>query len=270
MPASKCPWCGKQIMVICANCKAYADDQKSHCEHCGAPLVADHMERIALLARHPEVAHLVEDQEHARLVASTVVAGHLAHFFFDDSQGQRTVLVEFVGSVNDPTSVAAGVLLAAYAYVCQNGYCALRLIPGLEDVDSRIEIALLHPWDGQRCLEGALVAQADRALTTREATERVLHDLMSFRVMTVPGGSRGRTRTLSAPERSALAAIDQAARLTALPEHDRQEACRESYRVLAEFVEADRSRARVLAVETIEMLDMFARRETGPSFGAVQ
>ena len=80
VPASKCPWCGEMIMVICANCKAYTDDQNSLCMHCHQPLHPDHMDDIVLQAHHPEIARMVEDRKHARLVASAVVLHGIGDF----------------------------------------------------------------------------------------------------------------------------------------------------------------------------------------------
>ena len=114
-------------MVICANCKAYSDDQEPYCEHCGEPLQPDRMERIALLAHHPVVARLAQDQERAQLVASAVVINNLGGFFYDDGQGYRTVLAEFLGSALDRKVSAASVIFSAYGYLCQKGYCSMRL-----------------------------------------------------------------------------------------------------------------------------------------------
>ena len=85
-PGSNCPWCGEQIMVICAACKAYTDDQESNCAHCGRLLQADRMERIAALAHHPVVAGLAQDAERALLVASAVVAVNGRDFFYADER----------------------------------------------------------------------------------------------------------------------------------------------------------------------------------------
>lgn len=264
VPASNCPWCGQQIMVICASCKAYTDDQKPFCERCGKPLQPDRMERLALLAHHPEVARLVQDQERAQLVASAVLVNNLGDFFYDDGRGYRTVLVELLGPIHDRQATAAGVLLAAYAYLCQKGYCSLSLRGAVGEEE--VTVAELQPWDGQQCIEGALAQQIGRVDTARAATDRTLRALMGFRVMTgLPDSLRVRPRDAS--ERSAFAALDQGARLTVLPDHDRREACRTTYQMLVEFVEADRKRARLLATELIEVLGWFERYERDPSLG---
>jgi hypothetical protein len=258
VPASKCPWCGGRIMVICANCKAYTDDQKSHCEHCGAPLQPDRMERIAAFAHHPEIARMAQDREQAQLVASAVVINNLGGFFYADGEGRQMVLVELLGSAGDRTVVATAVILAAYAYLCQRGYCTLQFA-GAEEEQERIELTRLRPWDGQQSIEGALTEEAERALITREATEQALRALMGFRMMTVEGGGLSAPRTRYAPERTALTAVDQTARLTVLPEHDPREVIRATNQLLTAFVKADWDRARWLALETMQLLDEFER-----------
>jgi hypothetical protein len=255
------------IMVICANCKAYTDDQKPTCEHCGAPLQPDRMEDIALLAHHPDVARLAQDQGRAQLVASGVVINNLDDFFYDDGRGTRTVLAEYLGSVRDRKAAAAGVIFAAYGYLCQKGYCSAQFVGGEGGDQDRVAVAQVRPWDGQQSIEGALAEQAPRAFTTRETTDRMIRALMGFRVTVVQTDSLRRAKPLDASERSALAAIDQMARLTVLPEHDRQEACRATYRTLVEFVGADRERAHLLALETVKLLDWFDHYERDPSIG---
>jgi len=47
----------------------------------------------------------------------------------------------------------------------------------------------------------------------------------------------------------------------------RQEACRATHRLLMEFVEAGRGRARLLALETVRLLGWFERYERDPSIG---
>jgi hypothetical protein len=268
IPASNCPWCRMPIMVICANCKAYTDDQEPYCEHCGAPLQPDRMDRIALLARHPEVARLAQDQERAQLVASAIVIKNLSDFFYDDGRGTRTVLAELLGSSRDRKVAAAGVIFAAYSYLCQKGYCSVQLTGGEGDEEEeRIALNRMRPWDGQQSLEGALADQASRALTTREATDKAIRTLMGFQVTTVPTDSLRRAKPLDASERSAFAAIDQMARLAVLPQHDRQEACRATYWLLVEFVGDDRKRAHLLALETVRLLSWFERYERDPSIG---
>jgi hypothetical protein len=257
VPASRCPWCNETIMVICANCKTYTDDQKPHCEQCGVPLQPDRMERIALQAHQPELARLVEDRERARLVASSLVVNNAGDFFYA-GQSYRTVLAELFDSVQDSRTVAAGAIFAAYAYLCQTEYIELRL----SDAQDQEEIALsqLRPWDGQNCIESALARQAGRALTTAEATEKMARELMGFRLMQADGSTLRAPKTREAPERPAPAAVDYLARVTVLPEHDRREACRDTYHLLSAFVEADRRRARLLSIEIRRVLDALGNR----------
>jgi hypothetical protein len=236
-------------MVICAQCKAYTDDQQSHCRQCGAPLQPDRMERVAAAAHNPELARLAEDQGRARLVASSVVALNVHDFFYDAGQARRTVLVRLLGSKRDPYAPAAGVVFAAYVYLFQNEYCAARRVGR-----TQVAVQLLRPWDGQaECLEALLATQVDFSETTREATERLLQRLTG--VEQPASGGRVRRRRLA--DRSAVAAVEHVARVTVLPPHQPQEACGEVYRMLASFVAADEGRARVLTLETRSLLEQF-------------
>lgn len=256
VPASKCPWCDKVIMVICSNCKAYVDDQKSHCEQCGAVLLPDQKEHLALQAHHPGLARLVEDQVHAQLVASAVVVAHHTDFFYA-SEGHQTVLAKLFGSGREPWAVTAGVLFSAYAYLSQEGYCAVR-VRGEKGGEEVPVVTRLRLWDGQESVEGALAEQIGRAFTTREATEKALRELMHFRMMSVHEGSFLQSpKTRNAPERSVYAAIDQLARVTMLPDHDSVNACRTIYRLLSAFVDKDPKRAEILASEMVYILREF-------------
>lgn len=256
VPASKCPWCNETIMVICANCKAYTDDQESHCAQCGNPLQADTRERLVLQARNPELARLVQDQEQSQLVASAVVIAHIDDFFYR-SEGHQTVLAKLFGSASEPRVVSAALVFAAYAYLAQKGYCAVR-VKGGGGGEAVTSVARLRVWDGQQSIEGALAERSGRAFTTREVTEKVLRDLMEFRVMQVSVGTMLRApKTRDAPERSAFAAVDKMVRVTALPAHDPVDACRTTYRLLATFVDQEPERARLLASETVFILRDF-------------
>jgi hypothetical protein len=263
VPASNCPWCGLQIMVICANCKGYTDDQKPFCGQCGVPLQPDRMEQLSLLVHHPEVARLAQDQERAQLVASAVVVNNASDFLYDDGRGYRTVLVELFASGRDRKVIAAGVLFAAYAYLCEKGYCALRLSGGEEE--RQVTLDRLRPWDGQQSVEGALIGQMERAVAAREVTDKAIRALMGFRTTLVRRGDFGRAKTVDGSARSAFAAIDQVARITVLPAHDRKEACRATYGLLVSFTEADRERARLLALETLDVLGWFEQFERDPA-----
>jgi len=241
-------------MVICSACKAYTDKERDTCEHCGAPLQPDQMENIALLARHPIVAGLARDSERARLVASALVATNLGKFFYTDEEGRRAVLVDLFGSARDARATTAGVIFAAYAFLAQKGYCSLAW----DAEEEHIRLEELRPWDGQeKCIERVLADQASRTLSTYEATDRLLRELMNFRPVTVAARAADGSRVRRMPELSAVAAISQTARLTALPERDNMEMCRETYRLLMDFVKADQERARQLALETLRILDWF-------------
>lgn len=267
VPASNCPWCGRQIMVICANCKAYTDDQQAFCGQCGAPLQADRMERLSLLAHHPQVASLVQDQERAQLVASAVVINNLSDFFYDEPQGYRKVLVSLFGAGRDRKTTAAGVVFAAYAYLCQRGYCAISVVG--DEEDRQVELSLLRLWDGQQSLEGALSEHAEHAFTVREVTDRAIRALMGFR-MTMAQRSDFSLQTVDGSARSAFTAVDQVARVAVLPEHDRREACRAISKLLIDFVETDRERAHLLAQEIMDALSWFEQYERDPSIGFVR
>lgn len=256
VPASRCPWCNETVMVICANCKAYTDDQKSHCDACGLPLQVDRREGLAVLAHHPEIARMAQDKERAQLVASAVVVNHLPDFFYDDGRGNRTVLAQLLGTIRGHRVAAAGILFAAYAYLCQKGYCILRFA-GEEEGQERIALTRSRAWDGQQCIEGLLAGQADRALTTHDATEQMIRDLMGFRFVTMQAGALSAPKMESLPERSAFAAIDQMARVTVLPDIGSGEACRVTYGLLVAFVETDRQRADLLALETTQVLALY-------------
>jgi hypothetical protein len=240
-------------MVICAACKAYTDDQEPNCAHCGSALEADGMERIAALAHHPIVAGLAQDSERALLVASAVVAANAREFFFvDDQRGYSTVLARLLGPASDPRAKTAGVIFAAYVFLAEKGYCALAW----DSEEQRIGISGVHPWDGQqKCIERALTEQMARVLNTYDATEQMLRELMGFHVLTVRARAEDGSRVRSMPDLSAVAAVDQTARLTVLPEYDHSEACRDTYGLLVRFVRADEERAQQLALETLRILD---------------
>jgi hypothetical protein len=250
-PASKCPWCGETIMVICASCKAYTDDQELYCSHCREPLQPDPMERVRLHAHHPELARMVADREHAQLVASTIVLNHVGDFFYE-KEGFQTTLVKLFGSTRERGAVQAGVIFSAYAYLCQRGYCTMRV--RIEEDREQTTVSQLRPWDGQQSVEEALAEQAARAFTTSEVTEKMLRGLMVFRMQAAAGTLLRAPKVRDAPARSAFSVVDQLARMTELPDHDQAEACRTIYGLLSAFVEGDSSRARVLAAETKRLL----------------
>ncbi|HIQ00886.1 MAG TPA: zinc ribbon domain-containing protein [Anaerolineales bacterium] len=273
VPASNCPWCGKPIMVICATCKQYTDDQEPVCQHCGAPLVPDTLEEVrAVVGLQPDIAELVADRERARLVASGVIAQYLSGFFFDDGQ-RRTVLVDLFGAHPDPTREAAALLFAAVAYLVQEAYCGLE---PTSDGKGLIWAEVRH-WDGQvRSLEGGLARRAGLGMTIRQVIDQVVADEMDFRFEVVrsprlraPGmPAQSGVRDLSA--RSATTAVVLVGRQTELPDHQEAEACRETYRRLVDFVQADPDRARFVATEILEVLDWFRRYEEDPTLALLR
>jgi hypothetical protein len=243
-------------MVICSNCKAYTDDQQLNCGQCGAPLQPDQKVHLALQAHHPDLARLVQDQARSQLIASAVVIAHHNDFFYE-SEGHQTVLVKLFGSGKEPRVIVAGLLFAAYAYLCQKGYCAVRVRGGKpgEEITS---VVRLRPWDGQNSVEGAIAEQVGRSFTTREATEKTVRELMGFRLMEVREGfALNAPKARNAPTRSALAAIDQLARVSTLPDHDPVDACRSTYRLLTAFIDEDSNRARILSSEIAIVLREF-------------
>jgi hypothetical protein len=239
------------IMVICANCKAYTDDQSPLCMHCHQPLQPDHMDDIVLQAHHPEIARMVEDRKHARRVASAVVLHGIGDFFYA-TEGFRTVLADLFGSTTERGTIEAGVVFSAYAYLCREKYCALRL--QVENQRETLPLTHLRDWDGQQSIEGELAERAARSLTTAEATEKMLRSLMGFRTVRADGSALTAPKMRDIPDRSAYAAVDQLARSTVLPEGDVAESRRATYQLLAAFVEEDPKRARALASETKRLL----------------
>jgi hypothetical protein len=191
---------------------------------------------------------MVEDQEKSKLVASVVVLKSLDEFFYV-GHDHKTVLATHFGSSNDLASVMAGVVFSAYAYLVQNKYCAVRL--KVVDKDHVItSLARLRLWDGQQSLEGVLAQCAGRAFTTREASEKMLRELMGFRMAAMSGGSFLKApKTQTAPVRPALDAIDQIVRTTVLPDYDEINARRTIYRMLTDFVDKNPERAERLATE---------------------
>jgi len=267
VPASRCPWCDRQIMIICAACRQYTDDSLPHCQHCGAPLQEDTKEAVKrFVGLQPEIADLVTDRERALLTASGVVASYLPSFFFDDGQ-RRTVFVDLFGTPPTPRRTAAALLLSAIAYLIEKGYCDLQEVEG-----GKLEWVEVRPWDGQvRSLEGAMAEQAGLRLTIGEALDRMVKEQMQFdyevvkppRVRT-PGMPKVQTvRNLSA--RSALNAVVELGRQVILPEHEENTACAETYRLLLTFVRASPERVRYLVQEIEDVLDWFQRYEEDPT-----
>ncbi len=262
-------------MVICANCKAYTDDQRPHCQHCGAPLEPDQMEEIKKMARRSEVTDLAQDRTRGQLVASAVVVNNLQDFFYVDKQGRKTILVTLFGPLDERRAEPAGLLFSAYAYLVQKEYCTARVEERSDGMRS-ISLKSLRSWNGQkRCLEATLMDEMTLGTDLREVTDQALRKLMGFKVtmarspssgmLGLPVGSQREPRDAS--ERSAFAALDQTARLTMLPDHSEEEACRDTYRLLKAFAAADRQMADFLARELLEVLSWFERYEENPALG---
>jgi hypothetical protein len=255
-------------MVICASCRRYADDSRSVCQHCGAPLEAhDRQEFTRLLGVQPEVAELAADQERARLVASGIVVRDLSSFFFDDGQ-QRTVLAHLFGSPRTPQRTGAALAFSAVAYLVQEGYCDLIFTT----VERPMGWVQVRPWDGQlRSLEGMLARRATIDRSIDQALDAVIRDAMGFRV---ERAARPRVRVPGMPEpplvwdrseRTALRGIVETSRRVVLPDHDPKRASAEIYDRLRSFVLASPERARSLAQEIRRILDWFAAYEQDPS-----
>ena len=255
-------------MVICANCKKYADDSRPTCEHCGAPLTEhDRKELTKMLGVEPVVAELAADQQRAVLIASGVVARSLPHFFFDDGQRQ-TVLVQLFGSPPTPRRAAAGLLFSAVAYLVSQGYCHLAF------TGPAAEMAWedLKPWKGQvRSLEGMLAARAllDDAIDV--ALHRAVRKAMGFGYERVKPPLVRMPGTPKVPlvqdrsERAALRAIIETSEQAALPDHEQGKADAEIYRLIRSFVQVNPQRARDLADRIEAVLDWFAEFHRNPA-----
>jgi hypothetical protein len=146
-------------------------------------------------------------------------------------------------------------VFAAYAYLCHEGYCSIHL--QVDDQRATHPVNLLRDWDGQQSIEGALADHIGRALTTAEATEKTLRDLMGFRTLTAETGALGARKVIHLPDRSAFAAIDQLARGTVLPDGDVAESRQATYQLLTAFVQENPRRARSLASEIKRLLRDF-------------
>ena len=302
VPASRCPWpgCGKQIMVICAACKQYTDDQEDVCQQCGAPLVEATVPELQMpAASGTEVDRLATDQARAQLVASGVIASYTTGFFYEGGQ-LRPELMDLLESSLTPEGRAVMVLFGAIAYLVQGGYCSLKPETALEPAYRWDEI---RPWDGQaHSWEGRLARQTWQQIGIYQMVKQAIAEETDFccgviverqtgvfsssgnrplmddflaTMATLPGAlahlregmSRGRVmrvrvRDLSA--RPATAAVIQLGQETVLPQHEEESACQRAYRMLLDFVRADRERARYLAEQTDQALNWFCRYEQDP------
>jgi hypothetical protein len=187
-------------------------------------------------------------------VASAVVLLGVDDFFYA-REGFQTVLVDLFGPATERGTVMGGVVFAAYAYLCQEGFCSIRL--QIVDKKETLPVTHLRDWDGQQSMEGELSEHTGRALTTAEATEKALRKLMGFRMVTAETGALSAHKVLELPDRSAFAAVDRLARDTVLPEADVAESRRSTYQMLTAFVEEDTRLARALATETKRLLRDF-------------
>lgn len=254
VPASRCPWCGRTIMVICAHCKQYTDDQGTVCEHCGAPLEPDRPESLRIgVGLDDRTAQLIADRRRARLLASGVVALHFPEFFYADTQ-RRTVLVELFGSPPEPHRKAAALLFVSIAYLIQHGYCALQPAAGGES----LLWAEVRSWDGQTLsLEGALARHAGLGQTLGQVLRRVIAEEAGITPEPERPTGRQRRPAVVPSARPVAETIVEIARRTVLPDHQENEACREIYQMLVQFVQHDPALARRIAEEILETLTWF-------------
>lgn len=254
VPASRCPWCEQTIMVICARCKQYTDDQGTVCEHCGAPLEPDRSESLRIgVGLDDRTAQLIADRRRAHLVASGVVALHLPEFFYADTQ-RRTVLVDLFGSPLDPRREAAALLFVSIVYLVRHRYCALRFT-----VDGQSLLwDEVRPWDGQTLsLEGVLARQAGLGQTLGQALRQAIAEEAGISPEQESPASQRRKPAAVPSARPVTEIIVEIARRTVLPEHQDKEACREIYQLLVQFVQHDPALARRIAGEVLETLAWF-------------
>lgn len=287
-------------MVICAACKQYTDDQEDVCQQCGAPLVeATFPETPVPTASDTVVDRLATDQARAQLVASGVIASYTTAFFYEDGH-LRPELVDLLDSSLTPEGRAVMILFGAVAYLVQGGYC--RLEPEAAS-DPGYRWGEVRPWDGQaHSWEGRLARETWQPTgvqqvvkqTIAEETDfccgviveqqpgvfgsqggRPLTDDLLLTMATLPGAlahvreamSRGgairaRVRDLSA--RPAMTAVLRLGLETVLPQHEEASACRQTYRMLLDFIRSDRDRARYVVEQIDQALNWFCRYERDP------
>ncbi len=294
VPMSTCPWpdCRETIMVICAACRAYTDNQGEFCEHCGEPLVPATFEEVELsVGTQALLVQLAQDQERARLVASGVLARY-SDRFFGDHASEEGVLAALLGVPLTSPSRAAAVLYAAVAYLVQAGYCQLEHDPG---AGSEYLWTEAHNWDGQMDgLEARLATQAWQLAPLGEAVRNMLasetgllldepqpDDSLASDEQDPPLDDtpsrvpkalnrllerlpRRQDRLRGIPHRPAAPTIVELGWATVLPEHEEVVACEEIRRVLVAFEEADPLRAQYVLDQVCEILDWFARVELDP------
>jgi hypothetical protein len=303
IPAARCPWpgCRKTIMVICAACKQYTDDQGEFCQHCGQPLVP--AEPVAIepgMRPQTVVADLAADQERAQLLASSVIAEHASAFLLHSRQQQST-LIPLFGILPTAEQQGAAVLFGALTYLVQHGYATLARGTGATSAFLWLEA---RPWDGQeRSLEAELARAARLETTVREVAMPLIAEAMHFRCEVVQRDSDGDRRDrwevdwhgyqsrAAAPDRAsesslarwlgadtysysysyrdvsvytAPSGVTALARQTATPEYERAAACREIYQMLLDFIQTDPKRADSVADDICRAFDWFRRFRENP------
>ena len=296
MPAARCPWpgCRKAIMVICAACKQYTDDQGEFCQQCGQPLVpAEPVPVEPGMRPQTTVAELAADQERAQLVASSVIAEHASAFLFH-SRRQQSALIPLFGTLPTAERRATAVLFGALAYLVQHGYAILERGTGATSGFLWLEA---RPWDGQeRSLEAELAGAARLETTVREVAMPLIAEAMRFRCAVIEWdsdgdrrdrwevgwyGYRSRVAAASRASESSLArwlgtdtysysysyrdvsvytapsGVIALARQTAMPKYERAVAGQEIYRMLLDFIHADPKRADSVADEICRVFEWF-------------
>jgi hypothetical protein len=291
---STCPWpdCRETIMVICAACRAYTDNQGEFCEHCGEPLVAATFEEVELsVGTQALLVQLAQDQERARLVASGVIARYSGRFI---GQGiaEEGVLADLLDVRLTAQSRATAVLFAAIAYLVQDRYCDLE--PDLA-VGPEYSWTEAREWDGQMdSLEARLAAQAwqmapfgeavrhtiaketgllldapepddslgvdEQDTTLDDAPSRVPRALNRL----LEGLPKRQERVQSIPPRPAVPAIVERGWEAVLPEHQEAAACDETRQLLVDFETADPLRAQYVLEQIRDVLHWFERVEQDP------
>ena len=291
---STCPWpdCRATIMVICAACRAYTDDQGELCEQCGEPLVAATFQEVELpVSTQALLKQLALDQERALLVASGVIARYSGRFFGDKAPPQG-VLAALLGVPLTASSRAAALLFAAVAYLVQAGKCDLERAPA---IGPEFLWVAADNWEGQMdSLEARMAAQAWQSLPFGEAIRHMIAREIGFHlddpeIEGSPSGAeqdtpldpapsrvpsalnrllerlpRRQARASDLPSRPAAITIVELGWETVLPPHEETPACEEASRVLGDFEEADPQRAQYLLSEIRMVLDWFGRVEQDP------
>ncbi len=289
-------------MVICDACKQYTDDRGEFCQQCGQPLVAAKPVSFEP-GGQPQafVAEIAADQEKAQLLASGVIAKHATAFLFHGRQ-QQSVLIPLFGLQPAAEQPAAATLFGAFSYLVQHSYNRLQHGAGLT---AGLEWLEVRPWDGQeRSLEGKLARGARLETTVTEVARDVIAEAMDFRCEVVVRDDEGVRRdrwavdfvglqttvaSLDATDRRSMSSwldagspsqsysyrdvspytapsgVIALARQTVMPEHDEPAACRATYQMLLDFINADPKRADTVADGICWALDWFRRFREEPN-----